>query len=407
MSFRIALSGLNAARSDLSTTAHNVANVNTTGFKSSRAEFADVYGVTARGVGANLIGSGVRLSNVEQQFSQGSIEFTDNGLDLAVNGEGFFTLSDGGGLTYSRAGAFGTSREGYVENAQGHRLQVYAPSTGGNFNTGQMTDLQITTSDNPPTATTSIDADINLPASASVPSNTTFSTTDPTSYNHTTSLTTYDSLGNARTTSMYFVKTATANEWTVHAEIGGQRVTPAAGQNVTFGTDGALNPTSQSPLSFANAANFAGANAMQPTLDISGFTQYANNFSVNGLQQNGYSTGRLIGVDVDSEGVVFARFTNGQASALGQLALTSFQNPQGLQQLGDTTWGETFDSGGAVNGAPGTSNFGQIQAGALETSNVNLAEQLVNMIASQRNFQANAQMTQTEDQVTQTIINIR
>lgn len=404
MSFRVALSGLNAARSDLNTTAHNIANVNTTGFKSSRAEFADVYGVTARGVGANLIGSGVRLSNVEQQFSQGSIEFTDNGLDLAVNGEGFFTLSDGGGLVYSRAGAFGTSREGYVENAQGQRLQIYAPSTGGNFNTGQMSDLRITTSDNPPTPTTSIDADINLPANASAPTTTPFSASDPATYSHTTSLVAYDSLGNARTTSLYFVKTATANEWTVHAEIEGQSM---GNQTVTFGTNGALNPTSQSPLSFGTAINFAGADPMQPSIDISDFTQYSDAFAVNGLQQNGYSTGRLIGVDVDSEGIVFARFTNGQASALGQLALTSFQNPQGLQQLGDTTWGETFDSGGAVNGAPGTSNFGQIQAGALETSNVNLAEQLVNMIVSQRNFQANAQMIQTEDQVTQTIINIR
>ena len=404
MSFRVALSGLNAARSDLNTTAHNIANVNTTGFKSSRAEFADVYGVTARGVGANLIGSGVRLSNVEQQFSQGSIEFTDNGLDLAVNGEGFFTLSDGGGLTYSRAGAFGTSREGYVENAQGQRLQVYAPSTGGNFNTGQMSDLQITTSDNPPTPTTSIDADINLPASATAPSVTPFDRGNPSSYNHTTSLVSYDSLGNARTTSLYFVKTATPNQWTVHGEIEGQSM---GSQDITFGTNGALDPTTQSPLNFGTAINFAGADPMQPSIDISDFTQYSDAFAVNGLQQDGYSTGRLIGVDVDSEGIVFARFTNGQASALGQLALTSFQNPQGLQQLGDTTWGETFDSGGAVNGAPGTSNFGQIQAGALETSNVNLAEQLVNMIVSQRNFQANAQMIQTEDQVTQTIINIR
>lgn len=407
MTFRVALSGLNAARSDLNTTAHNIANVNTNGFKSSRAEFADVYGVTARGIGASLIGSGVRLSGVEQQFSQGSVEFTDNGLDLAVNGEGFFTLSDNGSLVYSRAGAFGTNAEGYVENAQGQRLQVYPATTNGNFNVGRLTDLRIQTTDNPPSATTSIDADINLPANASQPTNATFAANDPSSYNHTTSLTTYDSLGTARVTSLYFVKSANPNEWTVHAQVEGQSLTAAGGLQMSFGNNGALTAPNPGTLTFPNSASFPGAAAFQPTVNVSDFTQYSDSFGLNGLSQDGFSTGRLIGVDVAESGTVFARFTNGRSTALGQLALSRFENPQGLQQLGDSTWGESFASGNAINGAAGTTNFGQIQAGALEASNVNLAEQLVSMIVSQRNFQANAQMIQTEDQLTQTIINIR
>lgn len=196
MTFRIALSGLNAASTDLGVTANNIANANTSGFKTSRAQFADLYPVSSTGVSSNATGAGVRTEKVAQQFAQGSVNFTNNSLDLAISGKGFFTLSDGGSMVYSRAGAFGTDRSGYVVNASGQRLQVYPPVAGGSaFDTANLGDLQLSTADNPPAATGNVTANLNLPADVAVPVTTPFSATDASSYNHTTSVTIYDSLG--------------------------------------------------------------------------------------------------------------------------------------------------------------------------------------------------------------------
>ncbi|MEQ1439353.1 flagellar hook protein FlgE [Fontimonas sp. SYSU GA230001] len=408
MSFRISLSGLNAANSDLSVTANNIANVNTTGFKQSRAEFGDLYPISYFGVASNAIGAGVRLQRVAQQFVQGSINFTNNSLDLAITGNGFFTLSDNGTIVYTRAGAFGTDRQGYVVNATGQRLQVFPPvNNGASFDTARLTDLQISTADNPPQATSTIQTVLNLPANATPPTTAPFNSADPTSYNHTTSLTVFDSLGAAHTASLYYVKTANPNEWTLHAEIDGTAVTPVAGETITFTNTGTLAtpPSGQIALSAFTPTN--GAANITINLDLLQTTQYGASFGVASLIQDGYTTGRLTGLEITAEGVVQARYTNGQATPLGQIALSTFPNPQGLQQLGDTAWGDSFAAGQVIRGAAGSTNFGQIQSGALEGSNVDLTEQLVNMITAQRNFQANAQMISTADQVTQTIINIR
>ncbi len=406
MPFRVALSGLNAASADLSVTANNIANSNTTGFKRSRAEFSDLFPVTNYGVASNAIGAGSKLTRVSQQFEQGAVNSTNNSLDLAISGEGFFTVSDNGAMAYTRAGAFGTDRNGYVVNAAGQRLQVFPPISGASgFDTARLADLQLSTGDNPPLASTRITTAVNLPASAEPPANTTFDATDPTSYNYTRSLTVYDSLGAAHTANLYFVKSATANEWSVHTQVDG---TDVGGANtLTYSDTGRLLTPANGQLTLPAYTPTNGAAPMDLSLALDRSTQFGDNFSLSELTQNGYATGRLTGIEITQEGIVQARYTNGQATPLGQLALANFPNPQGLQQLGESTWGESFEAGQVLRGPGGSTDFGLVQAGALEASNVDLTEQLVNMITAQRNFQANAQMISTADQITQTVINIR
>ena len=405
MTFRLALSGLNAAQADLTVTANNIANTATNGFKGSRAEFAELFSVSPQGLSSNAIGNGVRVSNVAQQFTQGNIDFTDNSLDLALSGQGFFILNDGGALAYTRAGAFQVDNQGFVVNARQQRLQVYPPSADGQFNTGALTDIQLTTSESAPAPTTNVDVTLNLPANAAQPTVATFDPANVNSYNNATSLTTYDSLGAAHTATMYFVKTANPNEWTTQLYVDGNAVGTA--QTLEYDTTGALIDPASGQITFPAYTPATGAADMDMTFNFADTTQYGGNFTVNAITQDGYTTGRLIGMDIDSTGVVQARFTNGRSLALGQVALANFSNPQGLQQLGDTNWAETFGSGQALRGQAGNSGFGLVQSGALEASNVDITEQLVNMITAQRNFQANAQMISTADAITQTIINIR
>ncbi|MCB1752193.1 MAG: flagellar hook protein FlgE [Gammaproteobacteria bacterium] len=438
MPFRIALSGLDAASTDLQVTGHNIANSATTGFKESRAEFADIYATSIQDVSTTSAGRGVKVSRVAQQFGQGNLDFTSNNLDLAINGEGFYILQDEAGNTsYSRAGAFSSDRDGYVVNHANERLQVFAPidTTGTRFNTGATIDLVLPTLSGAPQATANVVAALNLSASETAPtvawpSGTTDTTavgysaaTDPTfesnvttdMYNHATSTTVYDSLGNAHRATMYYLKTATPGQWQTYTYVDG---TLASGDGANgfstlqFLPSGALDTTSgsvnaQGRFTLADWTPTGGANDISLTFDYSSTSQYGTDFGVNDLTQDGFTAGRLSGVDVDNSGVVFARFTNGQSTALGKVALAKFNNPQGLRQLGDTSWAQTFTAGDVQLGEPGTSSLGLIQSGALENSNVDIAEQLVNLITAQRNFQANAQVITTADTITQTIINIR
>jgi flagellar hook protein FlgE len=394
------LSGLNAASSDLNVTANNIANANTTGFKASRAEFADVFAV-----GAQAIGNGVRLASVSQEFSQGGVDFTDRGLDLAISGEGFFTLSDNGVVSYTRVGSFGVDRDGFVTNAQGDRLQIFPITNTGTFNTGTLADLQLATSDSAPQATTRTEFGINLPGNAAPPPVAVFDPNNASSFNHSTAVTIYDSLGATHTANAYFIKTATANQWEARFYIDGTAVGGA--NTMVYSNLGVLTTPATGAFTLPAFNPTNGSAPITLTADLLNSTQYGSTFGVNQLNQDGFTSGRLSSIDVDTSGVIFARFTNGRSEPLGQVALSNFANPQGLRQLGDTSWGETFTSGDPVRGSAGTSSFGLIQAGALESSNVDLTEQLVNMITAQRNFQANAQMISTADQVTQTIINIR
>ncbi|MDJ0929107.1 MAG: flagellar hook protein FlgE [Gammaproteobacteria bacterium] len=398
MSFQVALSGLNAASTDLQVTSNNIANANTTGFKSSRAEFADVFSGDATGIGA-----GVRLTDVRQQFGQGNVEITERQLDLAVSGNGFFIVDDGGGLLYSRVGAFGLNAGGVVENAEGQTLQVYPPDGGGGFNTGTLGDLQILTDTSPPQASANVDMNINLPADATAPTVVPFDPNDPQTFNHSTSTVVYDSLGVGHTATYYFLETGGA--WEVYQTLDGA-VTGAA-QAFSFAPDGSIAAPANGIVSYPAWDPGNGANPVTIDLDLSNTTQYGSNFVVNSINPDGRAAGRLRNIEIDQTGVVFARFSNGQSEALGKIALANFSNPEGLAKVSDTSFQETFISGVAQRGEATESNFGLIQAGALEASNVDLTEQLVNMITAQRLFQANAQVIATMDTVTQTIINIR
>jgi flagellar hook protein FlgE len=428
MPFNIGVSGINAASADLEVIGNNVANVGTTGFKSSRAEFGDLYAASALTItGANQTGSGVRLTDIHQNMTQGNVAFTDNPLDMAIDGVGFFRLSNEGSIVYSRAGAFHTDKEGYVVNANGLRLTGFTADGDGNL-TGQLGDLQIDTANIVPTPTTEVDAGLNLDSTDTAPTmpwsdaannNGTFAfgdpPPDPLAYNSSTSLTIYDSLGNPHAMSMYFVKDdTTPNSWDVHVLVDGVTVGGSPADTLTFLEDGTIDPAGTLSIALADwdpldaAGNPTGATTPQPMdLDFADTTQFGSSFAVQALSQDGYASGRLSGVDVDIEGNLFARYTNGQAKNLGQVALASFANLQGLAPLGDASWAETFASGQPLVGAPATASLGVIQAGALEESNVNLTQELVNLIIAQRNFQANAKTIETADAVTQTIINIR
>jgi flagellar hook protein FlgE len=412
MSFRTALSGLNAASTDLEVTGNNIANSATNGFKESRAEFADVFAASIQDT-ANQAGQGVKVARIAQQFSQGTIDFTSNNLDLAISGQGFFVLekTDGTQL-FTRAGAYSVDREGYVVNGTNDRLQVFPPAGG------DPESLQLPTTPNSPNATADVDVVVNVNASAT-PFDPTdpaqdFDEDDPSTYHSSTSTTIYDSLGNSHVASMYFRNVTDTSvtppatvtpTWESYLVVDGDLQTVTAGNNnLVFDGTGAL--TGGSPKSY-NLTWDNGAIAQTMDIDFTGTTQFGSPFAVNNLAQDGYTTGRLSGVDIDATGVVFARYTNGQSTTLGQVALAKFANQQGLTQTGDTNWAESFTSGQPQIGVAGTSSFGQIQSGALEASNVDIAEQLVNLIMAQRNFQANAEVISTADSVTQTIINIR
>jgi len=438
MPFRIALSGLDAASTDLQVTGHNIANSATTGFKESRAEFADIYATSIQDVSSTSAGRGVKVSRVSQQFGQGNLDFTSNNLDLAINGEGFFIMKDAAGNTsYSRAGAFGSDRDGNVVNHASESLQVFAPidDEGTRFNTGATIDLVLPTLSGTPQASTNVVAALNLSASETPPTTAWPSgvtpTTDPTfesnvtteMYNHATSTTVYDSLGSSHRATMYYLKSpavppaaAPAGEWQTYTYIDGTLASGGAANGAStlqFLSSGALDTSPGSSVDAQGRFTLAawtppnGADPVNLNFDYATTTQYGTDFGVNDLTQNGYTAGRLSGVDVDNSGVVFARFTNGKSTALGKVAMAKFNNPQGLRQLGDTSWAQTFTAGDVQMGEPGTSSLGLIQSGALENSNVDIAEQLVNLITAQRNFQANAQVITTADTITQTIINIR
>jgi flagellar hook protein FlgE len=405
MPFRISLSGLDANSSALDVVANNIANSNTTGFKTSRVNFADVYATGSLNLSSLQSGEGVTIAGINQQFTQGNIAQTGNNLDLAMSGQGFFTLHDASGYYYTRNGTFNVDRTGFVVNSQSQRLQVYPPLPNGQFNTGALQDLQLNTSQSAPQQTANVAANLNLPANSSAPVNAPFSPADPLSYTNTTSTAVYDSLGYQHTASFYFIAGAVPNTWDVAMTVDGTQV--GGTQPLAFNSSGAIVTPANSTFAFPAYTPTTGASPMTLTVNFNGTTQYGNQFAVNTVTQDGYSTGQLTTISVDNTGQVSAKYTNGRSLLLGQLAISTFPNPQGLAPLGNSNWSETFASGNVIRGTAGSANIGLVQSGALESSNVDLTKELVNMITAQRAFQANAQMITTDDQITQTILQIR
>jgi len=429
MSFNTALSGLNAAQAELNVTSNNIANVGTTGFKESRAEFADIYSTSSFGSSGTNIGNGVLLANVAQQFGQGNLEFTSNTLDLAVSGEGFFVFSPSDTNTdsiFSRNGELGVDSNGFVVNNAGARLQVFPVNPDGTVAANSLSSLvplQLPQQAGVPTVTTLADIGIILGASEPILSAAAFDPLQTSTFNSSTSLTVYDSLGESHVLTAYYVKIAD-NQWAAYyngTDANGATL-PIDIAGGTAGANGQLYHT----MNFDNTGSFVSNNPdplATTTIDFgngsdpaqvinfnyanNNTTQFSSPFTVNTLNQNGFPIGRLTGLEISETGVVRANFSNGQTTALGKIALARFQNAQGLGQLGNNSWQDTIDSGTPLVGEALTSSFGQLRAGALEVSNVDLTAQLVNLIAAQRNFQANAKSIETNNTITQAIINIR
>ncbi|MEO6798894.1 MAG: flagellar hook protein FlgE [Rhodanobacter sp.] len=401
MALNTALSGINAAQSDLNVIANNIANANTTGFKGSRAEFADVFAVTGLNLNSTAVGSGARLQDVAQQFAQGDIETTNNSMDLAISGNGFFVINSGQGPVYTRAGAFLPDPNGYVVNNSGAKLQVYPSNGAGGFDTSTLSDLKLVTAQSSAKATSLVTMSSNLPANAPVPT-LPFSASDSTTYNAATPVTVYDSQGGAHQGTVYYTKTGT-NTWNADLQVDG---TDAGTQALTFATNGKLTTPADGKLAFGAVPLTNGADPLTLTVNIANTTQFGTEYSPGAIAQDGYEAGTLSNIDIDSKGVVTANYSNNQSSQIGQLAIANFSNLQGLRQLGNTNWASSSDSGAPVMGTAGTGQFGTIQSGALETSNTSdTTAQLVNMIKAQRNYQANAQVLSTDNTLATTLFN--
>lgn len=428
MSFQTALSGLNASSKNLDVIGNNVANSSTVGFKASTAEFADVFAASLSGAGASQAGIGTKLAAVAQQFTQGHITTTNNPLDVAVNGKGFFVLSNNGARSYTRNGQFQVDKNNNIVTSGGLLVQGYQVDNTDPANpviTGKLGNLTVDTKDQNPHATNAATVGANLDANSKIlpdPADLTATTwvpPDPSatppvlvkqkSYNSSTSTTVYDSLGNPHVVGMYFIKTA-ANTWNVQYTIDGSGVAAAGGPSVlTFTSAGVIDsgtPPSGTSVTFTLPPTLG---ATMPAVDFKfdSMTQFGSKFGVNSLTQNGYASGSLAGFSIGKDGILQGRYTNGQTRTLGQLALANFANPQGLQNLGDNQWAESPNSGTALIGSPGSSGLGLLQSSATEDSNVDLTAELVNMIVAQRAYQANAQTIKTQDAIQQTLMNLR
>jgi flagellar hook protein FlgE len=421
MGFQQGLSGLNATSKNLEVIGNNIANTNTYGFKSARAEFADMYASAMNGAGASSIGIGVSLEAVSQQFTQGNIASTQNPLDLAINGAGFFQVSDGRNPTmYTRNGQFKVDRDGYVVNSQGNKLMGYAADGAGTILPGQAAPLQMPTAGITPSATDRIRMELNLDARSPVTvpaAGAPLDTTDPTTYNNATSLTVYDAKGQDVALTYYFQKAAT-DTWNVYVTANGTPLAtdalgnPAPSTQIVFPANGGTptSPVGAVTLNIPASTNAAGAATLPiagVALNVSGATQYGSPFGVTDLSQNGYAAGQLVGIQFEPNGIVTARYSNGQSKPAGQVEIATFRNPQGLQPMGGNAFARTFSAGDPIVGVPGDGNLGALQSGALEESNVDMTAELVNMITAQRVYQANAQTIKTQDQVMQTLVNLR
>jgi flagellar hook protein FlgE len=437
MSFQQGLSGLNASSKNLDVIGNNIANSNTYGYKTSRAEFADVYAGALSGAGSNPVGIGTQLQTVAQQFSQGNITTTENSMDLAINGNGFFEVTDGLNPTmYTRNGQFKLDKDGFIVNNGGLKLLGYPANGQGVIQPGLAKPLQLPTAGIDPAVTTKVNMEFNLDSRAAVTASDvnpgSIDLNDPTTYNNATSMTVYDAKGQEVAVTMYYQKNADNDDgsttWNIFATANGKPFsTDAYGDDI--GVDDNGNPTSPyatitfpaeggKPIDPTAAVNMdipAGTNSVgASTLPITGIqfnmtsaTENGSSFGVTNLTQDGYAPGQLTSISIDDSGIILARYSNGQSKPAGQVELANFRNVQGLAPQGGNVWARTFASGDPIVGVPGDGNLGALKSGALEDTNVDLTGELVNMVTAQRIYQANAQTIKTQDQILQTIVNLR
>ncbi|MGK3128076.1 flagellar hook protein FlgE [Pantoea sp. C8B4] len=410
MSFSQAVSGMNAASSNLDVIGNNIANSATAGFKSSTISFADMF------AGSN-IGMGTKVAAVIQNFNDGTTTSTSRGLDVALSGNGFFRMTDAAGsVYYSRNGQFTLDANRNLVNTQGMSVTGY-PATGTppTIQTGaNPVALSVPTTQMSARATTTAGLVSNLNSTDSVPSVATFSSSDVDSYNAKSTVTVYDSQGNDHALDLYYVKTSD-NNWTVHA-IDSTTGTSAGDFSMTFDSNGKLQSITSGGTTTAGATTVGltiqgsnGAAANQAiTLSVLGSQQQnTGTTSFGNPTQDGYAPGDLTSYAINDDGTITGTYSNQKTQLLGQIVLASFSNPEGLQSEGDNVWSATNASGQAAIGLANTGTYGSLTSGALEASNVDLSKELVNMIVAQRNYQANSQTIKTQDQILNTLINLR
>ncbi len=425
MSFQAGLSGLNAASRNLSVIGNNVANSSTVGFKGARAQFADVFASTIAGSGSAPIGIGVNVADVSQQFTQGNISVTNNPLDIAISGEGFFRVDTNGegNIQFTRNGQLQLDRDGFLVNSAGHFITGITPDASGQIsqNFANPSRIQVTNSEMEPRATGSSsplpggEVEIGLNLDSRVTARTAGPTTFPSGgldsadFDGSTALTLYDSLGNPRVLSLYYVRVENVG-WNVYGYLDGEVLntgTPLT--ELTFDARGQLTGGDDAAISIVldTVNNPKLVEDLNFVLSHSGSTQYGSRFAVSKLTQDGYTSGKLTGFSIAPDGTVLGRYSNGQSRPEGRIVLATFPNPQGLAPVGNNNFVETFESNGPVLGEAGTGSLGQIRSGALEDANIDLTQELVNMITAQRAYQANAQTIKTQDAVLQTLVNLR
>ena len=415
MSFQQGLSGLSAAAKNLDVISNNVANANTAGFKQAYAVFSDMSAAAAMGASGSQVGIGTQISRVGQQFSQGAITVTNSPLDVAISGQGFLRMSDNGAISYTRNGGFSLDKNGFVVGPSGQKLTGYG-AVNGAIVPNVLVNLQLSTADQAPRATSTTNIGANLAASDPIVAGPPV-ITKPNTYNFSTASTAYDSLGVAHTMTFYFNKTA-PNAWTSTVYVDGKAPKTGAKTDLTFDSAGAYKSatpdTTTTPLTVlgtdlgtTGTVATSSPNDLSVTLDYSAMTQFSSAYGVNSLSQNGSASGTLNSYSIDAQGIIFGKYTNGQNLTLGQIALSNFTNTQGLMATGDGMWVETALSGPPLVGVPGTASLGLLQSSAREDSNVDLTAELVNMITAQRIYQANAQSIKTQDQLMQTMVNLK
>lgn len=465
MSFQTGLSGLNGASKSLDVIGNNIANANTVGMKYSRTEFSALVASQLGAAGGSTgPGIGVAVGTIAQQFTQGNISITGNNLDVAINGGGFFQITQPDGSTaYTRDGQFKLDATGNLITNGGANIMGYPTDLLGNRTSITPQNMVIpTNAPIPAKATTAITAEFNLDARTKPA----IQTSPPTPIStYGTTLTAFDSQGNEVPVNLYFVKrgpdttvnpAVTVDTWDVFdattvtagttalntnaatyathkANVAYNTANPApADQKPTFAAAGTgafaaarlatvatgalfqlnydVNGKLTSPSTTQNLTLTSSNTAIGPftaTLDVSKTTQYGTAFAVSNLTQNGYTAGDLTGITIDETGVITTKYSNGETQARGQLLLADFRNVQGLTQIGGGNWIESYASGQPVLGSPGQGKFGAVRSGSLEDSNVDLTGELVNMMTAQRNYQANAQTIKTQDQVMSTLVNLR
>ncbi|AIR61652.1 flagellar hook protein FlgE [Cedecea neteri] len=416
MAFSQAVSGLNAAATNLDVIGNNIANSATYGFKSGSVSFADMFA-------GSKVGLGVKVAGVTQNFGDGTTTSTGRGLDVAISQNGFFRLVDSSGsVFYSRNGQFKLDENRNLVNMQGLQLTGY-PATGTPPTIQQGANpvgLSVPNTLMAAKTTTTASQQINLNSTDKLPTVGTFNPADANSYNKKGTVTVYDSQGNAHGMDVYYVKTAD-NTWQVYTKdssVAGS--TPTSAGFMRFDNNGNLQgitanaadpiPNPNTLPTSINVTTGVTNGATPATFALSFQNSMQQNTGSNNIvatNQNGYKPGDLVSYQINDDGTVVGNYSNEQTQLLGQIVLSNFANPEGLQSQGDNVWTASNSSGVALLGLAGTGNFGTLTSGALESSNVDLSKELVNMIVAQRNYQSNAQTIKTQDQILNTLVNLR